>query len=61
MSGCLYPVGHRPKNLELQNVPSNLVGFILALYAFRSVTAERSRTKNDATTKKTHAYARRCR
>jgi len=48
------------QNLEPQNVPGNLVGFILALYAFRSVTAEHSRANNDAATKKTDAYARRC-
>jgi len=52
-----YPIGGRcsTKNLESQNVPGNLVGFILALYAFRSVTAERSLANNDSATKKTDA------
>jgi hypothetical protein len=43
------------KNLEPQNVSGNIVGFIIALYAFRSVTAEHSRASNDAATKKTDA------
>jgi hypothetical protein len=40
-------------SLEPQNVPGNLLGFILALYVFRSVTTPRSRAANDASAEKT--------
>jgi hypothetical protein len=54
MSAYQYPIPSKSvvgwasptKNLEPQNVSGNLVGFILALYAFRSVTAERSRANS---------------
>jgi len=42
-------------SLAPQNIPGNLAGFILALYAFRSLTKRRSRTANGASKQNTDA------
>lgn len=35
-------------SLEPQNIPGNLLGFVLALYVFRSVTSKRRQHKNSS-------------
>lgn len=45
---AIWPPGHSftaGLSLEPQNVPGNVLGFILALYAFRKVTESRTQDK----------------